>query len=126
MRGNLLAPIVVAMMLALTAEALESESFRMRSTADLVEICSVSPSDSMYATAIGFCHGYGVGAFHYYQAANAGPRARPFVCLPNPPPSRTEALQMFLAWARENPQHMGESAVESLFRWLESKWPCAK
>ena len=126
MRRNLLVLLLVMSMLPLTAEAIESEHFRVRSTADLVEICSVPPSDSMYPAAIGFCHGYGVGAFHYYQATIAGPGGKPFVCLPNPPPSRTEALQMFLAWARENPQYMGEPAVESLFRWLGTKWPCLK
>jgi len=92
MRRNLLALMLVASMLPSAAEAVESESFRVRSTADLVEICSVPPSDSMYAAAVGFCHGYGVGAFHYYQAAISGPGGKPFVCLPNPPPSRTEAV----------------------------------
>jgi hypothetical protein len=66
MRRNRLASIVVATMLLLAAEALESESFRVRSTADLVEICSVPPSDATYVAAVGFCHGYGVGAYHYY------------------------------------------------------------
>ena len=126
MRRNLLALILVASMVPLAAEAVDSENFRVRSTADLVEICSVPPSDSMYAAAIGFCHGYGVGAFHYYQASVSGPEGKRFVCFPNPPPSRTEALQMFLSWARENPQYMGEPAVETLFRWLVAKWPCPK
>jgi hypothetical protein len=57
MRRNLLALILVASMVPLAAEAVDSENFRVRSTADLVEICSVPPSDSMYAAAIGFCHG---------------------------------------------------------------------
>jgi Rap1a immunity proteins len=126
MRRNLLALLLAASMVPLLAEAVNSDIFRVRSTADLVEICSVPPGDSMYAAAIGFCHGYGVGAFHYYQASVAGPEGKPFVCLPDPPPSRTEALQMFLTWARENPQYMGEPAVETLFRWLVAKWPCPK
>jgi Rap1a immunity proteins len=124
MRRNLFALVLVASLAPWCAEAIESDNFRVRSTADLVEICSVPPNDSMYAAAIGFCQGYGVGAFHYYQASVSGPEGKPFVCLPNPPPSRTEALQMFLAWARENPQYMGEPAVETLFRWLAGKWPC--
>jgi hypothetical protein len=93
---------------------------------DAEPICSVPPGDPMYAAAIAFCHGYGVGAYHYYQASVFGPEGKPFVCLPNPPPSRTDALQIFLAWARENPQYMGEPAVETLFRRLAAKWPCPK
>lgn len=126
MRRNLFALVLVASLAPLWAEAVEPDVFRVRSTADLVEICSVPPNDAMHAAAIGFCHGYGVGAFHYYQASVSGPEGKPFVCLPDPPPSRTEALQMFLTWARENPQYMGEPAVETLFRWLAGKWPCRK
>jgi len=33
---------------------------------------------------------------------------------------------MFLTWARENPQYMGDPAVETLFRWLATKWSCPK
>jgi len=126
MHRNLLALIFVASMVPLAAEAVDSENFRVRSTADLVEICSVPPSDAMYAAATGFCHGYGVGAFHYDQASVSGPGGKPFVCLHNPPPSRTEAIEAFLLWTRENPQYMGEPAVETLFRWLVAKWPCPK
>src|SRR5262245_20320679 len=118
--------ILLVAMVPMLAEAVDSDNFRVRSTADLVAICSTPASDSMYPAAIGFCHGYGVGAFHYYQASNAGPRARQFVCIPDPPPSRTEAMQMFVEWARENPQYMGDLPVETLFRWLAAKWPCSK
>jgi hypothetical protein len=113
MRRNLFALVLVASLAPLCAEAVESDIFRVRSTTDLVEICAVPPDDAMHAAAIGFCHGYGVGAFHYYEASVSGPEGKPFVCLPDPSPPRTEALQMFLSWARENPQYMGEPAVET-------------
>jgi hypothetical protein len=103
------------------------DHFRVRSTADLVEICSTPANDSLYGAAMGFCHGYAVGAHQYYQASMSGSSSKPFVCLPTaPPPTRTEGLQMFVAWAREHPQHMGEPAVETLFRWLVATWPCRK
>jgi Rap1a immunity proteins len=124
---SLCALMLVVAMGPMLAEAADSDKFRVRSTADLVEICSTPTSDSMYAAAISFCHGFGVGAYHYYHASVSGPQGRPFVCIPDPPPpSRTEAMQMFVAWARENPQYMGEPPVETLFRWLVAKWPCAK
>jgi hypothetical protein len=126
MHRNLFALVLVASLAPLCAEAVTADMFRVRSTADLVEICSVPPNDAMHAAAIGFCHGYGVGAFHYYQASVSGPEGKPFVCLPDPPPSRTEALQTFLTWVRENPQYMGEPAVDTLFRWLAGTWPCRK
>ena len=61
MRRDLPALILVAAIMPWCAEAVDSETFRVRSTADLVEICSVPPSDSLYAAAMGFCQGYGWG-----------------------------------------------------------------
>jgi len=126
-RRNLFALVLITLMGPLCALAATSDHFRVRSTADLVEICSTPANDSLYAAAMGFCHGYAVGTYHYYQATVSGPEGKPFICLPaTPPPTRTEGLQMFVAWAREHPQHMGEPAVEALFRWLVATWPCRK
>jgi hypothetical protein len=113
-------------MLPMLAEGIDSENFRVRNTADLVVICATPVGDAMYTAAISFCHGYGVGAYHYYHASHAGPEGKPFVCLPEPPPSRTDGMQMFVNWARANPQFMSEPPVETLFRWLATQWPCPK
>jgi hypothetical protein len=102
------------------------EEFLVRTTQDYVRICSTNPSDSLYAAAMGFCHGFAVGAYQYYQAQAAGPQGTPLVCPPEPPPSRTEILSMFVAWAGEHPQYMGERPVDSLFRFLSEKWPCRR
>jgi hypothetical protein len=102
------------------------DEFLVRTTQDYVGLCSTSPNDPMYAAATGFCHGYGVGAYHYYQAATAGPEAKPFICAPEPTPPRAEIVQMFLAWAREHPEYMGERPVDSLFRFLGEKFPCRR
>ena len=110
----------------LLSEAVTRDNFLLRNTQDLVELCTAKDGDPLRDAAVGFCHGYGLGAFHYYLAQHAGPESRPFVCLPNPAPSRTEGLQMFLAWARENPQYMSEPAVESLFKFMKTTWPCKK
>jgi Rap1a immunity proteins len=102
------------------------EEFLVRTTQDYVGICSTNPSDVLYAAAMGFCHGFAVGAYQYYQAQTAGPQGTPLVCPPEPPPSRTEILSMFVGWAREHPQYMGERPVDSLFRFLSEKWPCRR
>ena len=102
------------------------DEFLVRTTQDYVAICSTSPHDPLYAAAIGFCHGYAVGAYHYYLAEVAGPKGTPLVCPPEPPPSRAEILPMFVAWAQANPQYMGERPVDSLFRFLAEKWPCRR
>jgi Rap1a immunity proteins len=100
------------------------EEFLVRTTQDYVRVCTTSPNDPLYAAAMGFCHGYAVGAYHYYLAQTAGPAGKPFVCPPEPTPSRTEILTMFIAWAQQHPEYMGERPVDSLFRFLAEKYPC--
>jgi Ssp1 endopeptidase immunity protein Rap1a len=125
-RRNMFTLMLIMSMGPMGAMAATPDHFRVRSTADLIEICSTPANDSMYPAALSFCHGFAVGAYQYYRASVSGPEGKPFVCLPDPPPSRTEGLQMFVAWARENSQHMGEPAVETLFRWMATTWPCRK
>ena len=61
------------------------DEFLVRTSQDYVRICSTGPSDPLYAAAMGFCHGFGVGPYQYYQAATAGPGGKPFICPPEPP-----------------------------------------
>jgi len=35
-------------------------------------------------------------------------------------------IQMFLAWTKQNPQYMSEPPVDSIFRFLESRFPCRR
>jgi hypothetical protein len=110
----------------LLSEGATRDEFLVRTTQDYVAICSTTPQDPLYAAALGFCHGYAVGAYHYYLAQTAGPEGKPFVCPPEPPPSRAEILPMFVAWAQAHPQSMSERPVDSLFRFLSEKWPCRR
>jgi hypothetical protein len=119
--------IVLAIALwPLSSEALTREDFLVHSTQDLVKLCSASESDPLYQAAIGFCHGYAVGVYHYYQTTTAGAGQKGFVCLPDPQPTRVEAIQMFLAWTKQNPQYMSERPVDSIFRFLQSRFPCQR
>jgi hypothetical protein len=120
-------PLVLAVCIwpVLTA-AVTRDNFLVRNTQDFVELCTAPETDPMHAAATAFCYGYGLGAFHYYRASTEGPQGKPFICLPQPAPSRTEGLRMFLSWVRENPQYMSEPAVDTIFRWMATKWPCRK
>ena len=64
MRRNVFTLILILLVVPLCALAATPDQFRVRSTADLVEICSTPASDPMYAAAMGFCHGFGVGAYY--------------------------------------------------------------
>ena len=121
--------LAVAVMLAacpVAARAATADDFLVRTTRDLVDLCSVDNSDPMHVAAIHFCQGFVVGAYQYYQAERAGPGKPALVCYPPSGPTRDEAIRMFVDWARKNPAYMSERPVDSLFRFGASMWPCAK
>ena len=106
------------------AAMVREKDFEVKSTRNLINLCTASADDPMQEQAIHFCHGYLVGAFAYNQAEYSGPDTKPVICLPNPKPSRNEAIEMFVDWAKAHPQYMNEKPVETEFRFLMEKWPC--
>lgn len=120
----LLAIALFAVPSSRTARAATTDDFMVRTTADLVGLCETAPGQENYAAAIHFCQGFASGAYQYYLAvAHHSPASR-YVCPPDPPPSRDQAIAGFLAWARANSSAMSEPAVESLFRYLGTTYPC--
>jgi hypothetical protein len=104
--------------------AVTEADFEAKTTQNLLNLCTASPNDPRYREAIHFCHGYLVGAYHYYLSETGGDISKALVCLPTPPPSRNEALRMFIAWAQAHPQYLNERPVETEFRFLTEQWPC--
>jgi hypothetical protein len=102
------------------------DDFVAKQTQNLINLCTASPQDPHYRDAIHFCHGYLVGAFHYYQAETADKRELKILCAPEPKPSRNETIDMFVSWAQQHPEYMNEMPVETEFRFLTEKWPCKK
>jgi hypothetical protein len=107
------------------ALAAPEEAFQVRDTRDLVALCSVAPGHPNYTAAIHFCHGFGVGAYQYYQLLEAGIEGYRFVCINERRPSRDEAVASFVAWAGAHPESHDDPAVDSLFRWLGETYPCS-
>src|SRR5215813_1813198 len=118
--------VAVLSLWPLQSQAVTHDDFLVRTTQDLINLCAASESDPMYASAVAFCHGYLVGVYHDHQAENAGPKATPLFFPPNPPPKRVEAIKMFVEWAQANPQYQNDRPVDTIFRFLTTKWPCQK
>jgi len=116
--------LTVVLMAPGIAKAVTEEDFLVKTTQDLVDLCTASKNDPLGNEAVHFCHGFLVGAYQYYLAANSGPDGKRLVCLPAHPPSRSEAIAMFIEWANDHPQYMDELPVETEFRFLIEKWPC--
>jgi Rap1a immunity proteins len=102
----------------------EREDFHIRSAQDLVDLCAVKNDDPLYSAAIHFCEGFIAGAWQYHQAQANGPKGVRLVCPPEPPPTRDEAVAMFITWSGTHTDRMVEPAVEALFRFMNEKYPC--
>jgi hypothetical protein len=129
MRRNSIRLLVVILFLfpgIVHAGGVTEKDFEVQTTQNLINLCTASPQDPLYHQAINFCHGYLVGAYHYYEAQASGPKGTRLVCPPDPRPSRNAAISMFIEWAKEHPQFMSELPVETEFRFLTEKWPCKR
>jgi len=120
MRFLLTAAAIIALVPAASAADVK---YQVRDTADLVAVCDTNPRAPDITTALAFCHGFLTGAVHFYYAGV--PESSRFACAPDPAPSRSDVMNEFVKWARANPQHMSEPAVETLFRYLAETYPCA-
>ena len=106
------------------AGAVTLGDFKVDTTRQLLNLCAATPDDPFYNHAMNFCHGYMIGAYDYYEAAHSGGEGPQMVCFPNPPPSRNEAIKMFVEWAKSHPQYWQKKPVDTEFRFLSEKWPC--
>lgn len=109
---------------AQTGQVATDTNFRVTNTGDLVQLCEAAPTDTVGVAALHFCHGFAVGAFQYHQVVTAASARPRLVCVPNPPPTRNEAVAAFVEWAKRNPQQMSMPPVEGLFRFLAERYPC--
>jgi len=108
----------------LANSAVTEEDFIVKTTRNLINLCTASPLDPRYGDAVNFCQGYMVGAYHYSIAEYSKDPKNLFVCLPEPKPTRNEVVALFVAWAKAHPQYMTDMPVESQFRFMSEKWPC--
>lgn len=108
------------------AAALTEDDFYIKNAQDLVDLCSSPESDPLNDAADHFCQGFIAGAWQYHQAQANGPKGVRLVCPTDPPPTRNEVVDGFVAWAATHSQYMTEPAVEALFRYLVELAPCPK
>ena len=123
--GSIVATSFVAIAaLTVPSLAVDADKFQVKTTSDLVALCSADPKSENYVAAIHFCHGFASGAFRYYQSASGGETSARYVCPPDPPPSRNAVIAAFVEWARKDQSAMSAPAVDSLFRYLGTTYPC--
>ncbi len=100
------------------------EDFQMRTTQDLYDVCTLGPDSPDHAAAKAFCYGFIEGAAHYDEALEDGAKVA-VLCAPDTL-TREQAVDEVVAFVRANPQYLSEAPVDTIFRALIAKWPCAK
>ena len=118
--------LLFGLLVSTIASAVTEEDFKVKTTQNLINLCTAAETDPQHQEAIHFCHGYLVGAYHYYHAENTGPDSKPKICFPDPRPTRNAAITKVIAWMQQHPEHLNEPPVETEFRALLEIWPCKK
>ncbi len=104
--------------------ALMPGDFTVRTTRDLVRLCSVDADDPLHRSARGFCLGYLDAVWDYHQALIAGPEFEPIAC-PGPEVTRDQAADALIEWAEAETETLDtEGPVHGVMRAVARKWPC--
>jgi hypothetical protein len=121
---RLSAAVALAFLAPFAAHAATEGNFGPATTGDLVELCTATPDNAMGTAAVNFCEGFAQGAVLVEMQNMAAFRGPKLFCMPNPPPSRNEALSEFVRWARVSPDRMSATSTDGLFRFLIERYPC--
>ena len=106
------------------SRAATEANFGANTTGDLVELCTATADNPIGTAAINFCEGFAQGAVLVEMQNQAAFRGPKLFCMPNPPPSRNQALNDFVNWARSSPDRLAQSSTDGLFRFLSERYPC--
>jgi hypothetical protein len=119
----------VALLLACgpgVGHAVTEANFAAKTTGDIVELCDPQSDSAMANAAVNFCSGFAQGTVSLEMEHDAGSRSMQLFCLPDPAPTRNEALAEFVKWARASPERLNATAVDGLIRFLGERYPCPK
>ncbi len=123
-KAVIVAAILGTIALATPSRAATPDQFMLRSTSDLVSICSTSPTDNISSASTGFCHGFMVGAYRTLEIVQqAKPQSDRMFC-PADLPSRTEAIDAYMKWANARPDELSKPPVDSIATYLATTYPC--
>ena len=116
---------VLPWLAATSAGAVTEDNFNLKSTADLVALCTADASAPMGTAALNFCHGFVVGTVRVEQIHGAAHKHHMF-CLPDPVPSRTAGIADYVQWAQPDSARMAMAPQDSLVAFLAQRYPCGR
>jgi hypothetical protein len=106
--------------------AVTEDSFQLRTTRDLVDLCAATPPDPLSTVAINFCHGFAVGVYRVLDEEQSASREGRLFCMPASAPSRNAAIADFVRWANDNSAMMARAPTDGIATYLAEKFPCPR
>jgi Rap1a immunity proteins len=106
--------------------AVTEDTFLLRTTGDLVELCATAPADPMGTAALNFCHGFTLGVYRVLAEENAAKRVGKLFCTPDALPTRNEAIADFVQWAKATPAVTSAPPADGVTDYLIRKYPCKR
>jgi Rap1a immunity proteins len=114
--------VVLAALTALTGLAQAQETIKVLSTQELANVCKLPASPESRS----FCVGFTTSVYETYLATRHPQRAKPFICVKQPAPSRDEVISDFVKFSQDNPQTADKPAAGVFLGFLASRFPCAR
>ena len=104
------------------ALAQSNSGVQVLSTQELINVCKLPASPESRS----FCVGYSTAIYDTYLATRHPQRAKPFICVKQPAPSRDEVIADFVKFGQENLQTADKPAAGVFLGFLAAKFPCAR
>jgi hypothetical protein len=126
MRRQILATVAALALWPSLASAVEISIFHLKTTRDLLDVCTTPESDAVHKEAIHYCVGFLAGAVGYHNALSEHKDMKRLTCYPDGT-TREDGVRAFIAWAQErrgDSKIMNEAPVIGLMRSLNAQWPC--
>ena len=126
MRRHILATVVALALWPSLASAVEISIFHLKTTRDLLDVCTTPESDAVHKAAIHYCVGFLTGAVGYHNALSEHKDMKRLTCYPDGT-TREDGVRVFVAWAQGrqgDSKLMNETPVIGLMRALNAQWPC--
>jgi hypothetical protein len=119
--------IVLATAGTARAAAVTEDNFLLKTTADLVALCSADQKDPLYTAAVNYCHGFAVGTYRMLEVEDAASRSkRKTVCLQQSGQTRSQAMAGFVSWAADKPKVLGSTPSDGFSEYVMQAFACKK
>ena len=115
--------VTIAAAAGAAADDLDMGDFELPNAHSLLDICTAEEAHPNYWEAVSFCYGFFQGGVHYHRALAAGEGFEPIACPPGEISLR-QLVSTFVTYAGANPQYLGESPMDTVFRAVADQWPC--